>query len=124
VARKKRQTAGSELPKGFTSIGGFGKSWPNDDTKKGQAICGVVLEYDSIIVTRKRGKKNVKETVQNMRLETDNGEVFTIWESAGLKTLFEEDYTDLEVWLRYDGLGKKKSGQNPPRLYTLGYNET
>ena len=125
MARKKtsKKTATAELPKGFTAIGGFGKSWPNDDTEAGDAIQGVVIDYDSITVDRKRGKKIVKETVNNLKLETADGSVFTLWESAGLRALFEEDYTDVEVWIRFDGMGTAKRGQNAPKLYTLAYNE-
>lgn len=125
TARKTKPRKGkiSELPKGYTSIGGFGSNWPGEDTKPGQAISGVVVEYDSIIVTRKRGGKNVQEEVHNLKLETEDGTMFTVWESATLKALFTEDYTDMEVWLRYDGLGKKKRGQNPAKLFNIAYNE-
>lgn len=113
-----RKAAVASLPKGFTSIGGFGKSWPDDSTKPGAAIQGVVIEYDKVTVTRE-GKK---EKVQNLKLETKDGIMFTVWESAGLKVLFEdEDYTDCEIWLRFDGLGPKKRGRNQARLYTLAF---
>lgn len=120
---RKKSPVQAALPKGFTSIGGFGKSWPDEDTKKGAAVQGLVIEYDSIKVTRKRGGRNVTETVNNLKLETTDGTVITLWESATLKSLFAEDYTDIEIWVRYDGLGKKKHGQNPAKLFTLAYNE-
>lgn len=116
---KPRKGTVTTLPKGFTSIGGFGKSWPNDDTKVGQAIGGTVTDYDEIVVTRE-GRK-VK--VQNLKLETTEGEVFTVWESAGLMILFDEDYTGLVIWIRYDGLGPKKRGRNQARLYSIAYKE-
>jgi hypothetical protein len=119
TTRKTRKPTVTVLPKGFTSIGGFGKSWPNDDTKVGQAIGGTVTDYDEIAVTRE-GRK-VK--VQNLKLETPEGEVFTVWESAGLMILFEEDYTGFQVWIRYDGLGAKKRGRNQARLYSVAYKE-
>lgn len=121
MAARKQTTAA--LPKGFTAIGGFGKSWPNDETKNGEAIQGVVVEYDEITVPRKRGNKTVNEKVNNLKLETGDGTVYTVWESAGLRALFEEDYTDVEVWIRFDGMGRKKRGQNPPKLFTVAYNE-
>jgi len=123
TATKKQAPAQAVLPKGFTSIGGFGQSWPQEETKKGEAVQGTVIEYDSIKVVRKRGGKNVTETVHNLKLETKDGTVITLWESATLKSLFAEDYTDVEIWVRYDGLGKKKRGQNPAKLFTLAYNE-
>ena len=115
-----RKTAVASLPKGYTTIGGFGKSLPNDDTKVGEALGGIVSGYDEIVVTRE-GKK-VK--VQNLKLETKEGTVYTVWESAGLTSLFgDDDYTECEIWIRYDGLSAQKRGRNPARLYTLAFNE-
>ncbi len=105
----------TELPKGFQAISGFGQSWPNDDTKKGDMIVGAIIEFDEVDV--KRGKKT--ETVQNMKLESKEGVVYTLWESAGLRPLF--DYEEgSEVAIIFDGMGKAKAGQNAPRLYRLG----
>jgi hypothetical protein len=134
VARKKttskKSSAQAALPKGFTSIGGFGQSWPvlsdpkeKTDTKPGDAVQGIVIEYDSIKVTRKRGGKNVTETVHNLKLELKDGTVITLWDSATLKALFKDDYTDFQLWVRYDGLAKAKRGQNPAKLFTIAYNE-
>lgn len=112
TARKGKVT---ELPKGYTAIGGFGQSWPNDNTKKGDAITGEVLEYDEFTVTR-NGKKQSAET---LKLEADNGTVYTVWRSAGNGVLFDQDYTEVVVWIRFDGLGPKKRGQNPAKLFTI-----
>lgn len=114
MARAKKET---QLPKGFTAITGFGESWPSDKTKVGDMLQGTLIEYDEITTTRD-GKKT---QVQQAKIETKDGKVFTIWESAGLRSLFEDDdYTDCEIAIIYDGLGKKKPGQNPPRLYRIG----
>lgn len=104
------------LPKGFTAIGGFGKTWPEDNTKIGEAIRGTVAEYHENIKTQ-------HGVTANLKLETKSGEVYTVWSSAALSILFDEDYTDVEVWIRYDGLGKKKPGKNQAKLYTLAINE-
>lgn len=104
------------LPKGFDSIGGFGKSWPDDDTKIGEAIQGVVTEYHEDIKTQ-HGKTS------NLKLESKDGEIYTVWNSAALNILFDEDYTDVEIWLRFDGLGKKKGKRNPAKLFTLACKE-
>jgi len=104
------------LPKGFTAIGGFGKTWPDDDTKVGEAIQGVVTDYHENIKTQ-------HGTTANLKLEAANGEVYTVWQSAALAALFDEDYTDVEVWLRFDGMGKKKGKKNAPKLFTLAVNE-
>ena len=112
MARKSKVT---QLPKGFQPIGGFGASWPNDNTKGGDAISGEVLEYDEFTVTR-NGKKQNAET---LKLEADSGTVYTVWRSAGNGVLFDEDYTGIVVWIRFDGLGPKKRGQNPAKLFTI-----
>jgi len=114
MAVRKGKTA--QLPKGFTSIGGFGKTFPGDDTKPGEAIQGVVTDYHENIKTQ-------HGVTSNLKIETSNGEIYTVWQSAALGVLFDEDYTDVEVWLRYDGLGKKKGKKNPPKLFTLAVNE-
>ena len=119
MARKKtakRAATKATLPKGFEPIGGFGLSWPNDDTKIGEAIQGEVTDYKYDIKTQ-HGKTD------NMTIETKEGTVFTVWNSAGMKQFFDEDYTGIQVWLRFDGLGKKKGKRNPPKLFTTAYKE-
>ncbi len=107
---------GAALPKGFTAIGGFGKTFPGDNEKIGTAIRGVVVEYAENIKTQ-------HGVTSNLKLETATGEMYTVWQSAALGILFDEDYTDVEIWLRYDGLGKKKGKKNPAKLFTLAVNE-
>lgn len=113
AARKK---TGAQLPKGFTAIGGFGKTFPGHNTKPGEAIRGTVTDYQENIKTQ-------HGTTALLRMETKTGEIYTVWQSAALGVLFDEDYTDVEIWLRYDGLGKKKGKKNPPKLFTLAVNE-
>ncbi len=114
MAARKQTKAG--LPKGFTAIGGFGKTWPDDKTKPGEAIRGVVVEYHENIKTQ-------HGITANLKLETKDGEIYTVWQSAALGILFDEDYTDVEIWLRFDGMGKKKGKKNAPKLFTLAVNE-
>ena len=113
--KKKTKAKVTTLPKGFEPISGFGISWPNDDIKKGAMLVGAIIEYDEVDV--KRGGKT--ETVQNLKLETKEGEVFTLWKSAGLRPLFEYE-EGTKVAVIFDGMGKAKRGQNAPRLYRLG----
>ena len=114
AARKKTTVAA--LPKGFTAIGGFGKTFPGEDTKPGEAIQGVITDYHENIKTQ-------HGVTANLKLEAADGEVYTVWQSAALAVLFDEDYTDVEVFIRFDGLGKKKGKKNPPKLFTLAVNE-
>lgn len=114
VTRKAAKPA--TLPKGFTAIGGFGVSFPDEHSKKGDAIQGQVTGY-------REGIKTQHGITANMTIESKDGTNYTVWESAGLAVLFEEDYTDVEVWIRFDGLGRKKGKKNPPKLFTLAIND-
>lgn len=123
VARKKaapkRAANSAELPKGFTTItSGFNPNWPDEGTKIGEAIQGVIIDYRDVPRPKNKGGDT-----QVAVLEKADGSQVDIWKSAVLKPLFDEDYEGVEVWIRYDGLGKKKRGQNPARLYSIGYNE-
>jgi hypothetical protein len=81
-------------------------------------VRGTVIEFD--VVEVKRGKKKVE--VEVAKLETLDGPVLTLWESAGLAPIF--DYEEgVEVAIIFDGMGKAKRGQNAPRLYRIGVNE-
>jgi hypothetical protein len=54
--------------------------------------------------------------------EKETEEVYAIWESATLTPLFTEleslDDIHVSVFIRFDGYGQKKPGQNPPKLFT------
>lgn len=117
MARKKqtRKSKKATLPKGFQAIGGFASSWPDEKTKTGDTIQGEVTSYDEIPVMRK-GKKVM---VELLRLAGTDGRDYTVWQSAGLRVLFEEDYTGINIFLEYLGLGPKKRGQNPPKLFNI-----
>ena len=115
VRKTKKKGKVTKLPKGYEAISGFGQSWPSDDTKAGDMIEGTITEFDEVDV--KRGKKTT--TVQNMKVETKEGQVHTLWESAGLRPLFEYEEGTI-ICVIFLGMGKAKRGQNPPRLYTLG----
>lgn len=115
----KKAAAQAQLPKGFTAIaGGFNKSWPNDETGIGDAIQGVIIEYRDVPRAKSKGGDT-----QVAVIEQADGTQMDVWKSAVLKPLFDEDYTDVEVWIRFDGLGKKKRGQNPAKLFTFAYAE-
>lgn len=121
TTRRKTPRKGTvaQLPKGFTAIqSGFGLSWPNEETKIGDAIEGVVTGYRTV----KRAKNKGGDT-QVMSVEQADGTHITVWKSAVLETFFDEDYEGLSVWIRFDGLGKKKRGQNPAKLFTYAYKE-
>ena len=119
MARKKKTaTKGNAIPSGFQAITKQLTSWPNDETSEGDTLQGVVVGYKTIKV--KRGRK--MEDAQIIQIETDEG-VREVWESAVLQPLFEEDYTEYEVFIRFNGYGEAKKGQNAPKLFDIAYKE-
>ena len=120
MGRKKTVRKGTvaQLPKGFTAIeSGFSKSWP-DDTKPGEAIQGIVTGYRDVKLPKNKGGNT-----QIMAIELNDGTTVSVWKSTVLEPLFDEDYEGIKVWIRFDGFGKKKSGQNPAKLFTFAYVE-
>lgn len=120
MARKKKTATkqGNAIPSGFQAITKQFTSWPNSETDAGDTLQGVVVGYKTIKV--KRGRK--MEDSQIIQIETDEG-VVEVWESAVLSPLFEEDYTEYEVFLRFKGYGEAKKGQNAPKLFDIAYKE-
>lgn len=104
----------TQLPKGYDAIGGFGTPWPNDNTQPGDMIQGTLTDFDEF--TTGRGKE--KRTTQTVKIETKDG-LFTFYESAGSRELFEYE-EGTEVAIIFDGMGPKKKGRNPAKLYRIG----
>jgi hypothetical protein len=115
VARKtKKKGKVTRLPKGFEPISGFGQAWPGEDAKVGDMLTGTITDFDEF----ETGTGKNKRTVQTMKVETSDGLVYTLYESSGLRALFEYE-AGTEVAVIYDGMGRAKRGQNAPRLYRL-----
>lgn len=108
-----RKGTATQLPKGYEAITGFADSWPNEDTKVGDMIEGTLSDFDEVKT------KNRKEPTQVCTLTTKEGKAYRLWESAGLRPLFEyEEGTKAAVI--YDGLGPKQRGKNPMKLFRIG----
>ena len=118
MARKKKvvKKTGNAIPKGYTAISSQSRSWPNEETSIGDAIEGTVIDYQYEV-------KTSNGTTDLLRVETKDGAVYTVWKSAVLSPLFDEDYTDYELYIRFDGHGPKKRGKNPVKLFTIAYKE-
>lgn len=117
---KKRQTrkkpaANVALPEGYTAVAGFGDSWPGTNPEVGATLIGEIVGYDEVEV--RRGRK-IEET-NTMRVEDEDGKVWTVWESAGLRPLFEYE-EGTHICIIFTGMGKAKKGQNAPKLYNIG----
>jgi len=109
---------GEAIPEGFEKIGGgYAPTWkPEELTVLHGPVTGAVREVELTIGRKKQTRRCMEVTRKK------SGETYTVWESAALGELFDqiaEIGEGPEVWLRFDGFGKKKAGQNPPKLFTV-----
>lgn len=107
-----------DIPEGFQTMGGgYAPSWkPEDVPVLHGTVTGAVREVEMTI-----GRK--KQTRRCMEITTlDGKDRYTVWESAALGDFFDavtEAGEGGEYFLRFDGLGTAKKGQNPPKLFTV-----
>ena len=109
---------GEDIPEGMEQIGaGYAQSWKPEEQKSIHGrVTGGVREVELTI----RKKKQVSRCFEVTQKKS--GERLTVWESAALRELFDQlvkTGEGPEVYIRYDGLGKKKPGQNAPKLFTV-----
>jgi hypothetical protein len=110
--------AREDIPKGFTQMGGgYAPTW---DVEKRAVLHGTVTggvrEVELTIGRKKQTRRCLEMTT------LDGAERFTVWESAALGDFFDhvtEAGEGGEYYLRFEGYGKKKAGQNPPKLFTV-----
>jgi len=104
--------------------GGYAATWKPEnvgDSLHGK-VSGIPREVEF-----KQGRKTVQRNV--MEVTDLDGSRFAVWQSAALGELFEaiaamgDAAIGQEVYLCFDGLGKKKPGQNPPKLFTVAIAE-
>lgn len=107
------------IPEGMKQMGGgYAPTWKPE--KPGEELHGTVTSGVRD-VEFKQGRKVVQRRVMEVTTN-ETAERFAVWESAALGELFDdiaERGEGVEVYLRFDGLGKKKAGQNPPKLFTV-----
>ena len=106
------------VPEGFEKIGGgYAPTWKPEEMKVLHGpVTGGVREVEMTIGRKKQTRRCMEVTHKK------SGERFTVWESAALGELFDtivETGEGPQVFLRFEGLGKKKAGQNPPKLFTV-----
>ena len=114
--------AASSIPEGFKKLGGgYADTWAPEI---GDELIGIVTSPIKI-VPLKQGRKTTDRRCMEVTANGSDAR-YTIWESATLVNLFDELGDNAEgssVYLRFDGLGKKKAGQNPPKLFTVAIGE-
>ena len=117
-AKAKSLPQGNDIPAGFNQIGGgYAKTW---DPAQGDTLQGPTTSAVKV-VSMKQGRNTVDRRCVEIT-DTDSGERHTLWESAILRDFFdalEESGEGTEVYVRFDGLGTAKKGQNAPKLFTV-----
>lgn len=118
---KEKPLARTQLPDGFKATSSsYGVTWaPWKDDDHPQELSGEWGEEREVEVRRGRGTQS--QRVCN--LTDEEGTVWSIWCSSGLVGLFDEAKEGDTVFIRFDGEGTAKKGQNPPRLFTTGVAE-
>lgn len=112
-----------KIPEGMKQVGGgYAPTWK--PTEPGEVLHGIVSDQVRTVEI-KQGRKKDERRVFEL---TDNatGDRYAVWESAALGDLFDivtERGVGTEVFIQFDGLGKKKAGQNPPKLFTVAVAE-
>ena len=110
--------ASEGIPEGFEQIGGgYAPTWKPDEI---QVLHGPVtgdVRTVEMTIGRKKQERRCMEVTQKK-----SGVRFTVWESAALGALFDQIAVTgegPEVYIRFEGLGKAKTGQNAPKLFTV-----
>ena len=106
------------VPEGFEKLGGgYAATWKPEEMKVLHGpVTGGVREVELTIGRKKQTRRCMEVTHKK------SAERYTVWESAALGELFDnitETGEGPEVFLRFEGLGKKKAGQNAPKLFTV-----
>lgn len=108
----KKSSGGVQLPDGYKVIGRA----PNWDVDKHPIIEGVRGETKA--VTLNEGTKQEKET-NCMVVVTEELGALTVWESAGLRDLFEQTEDGDTVRIEYvETLEPRKKGQQGMRVFS------
>ena len=116
----------SAIPAGMKQLGGgYSPTWT--PVEVGDSIHAIVSDLPKELTLNEGTKK--ENTTRVMEVTDMEGTRHAIWCSAVLNTLFdavealEEEGIGTEIYIQYDGLGKKKTGQNPPKLFTVAMTE-
>ena len=100
------------IPSGFSALSG---DYPETHRfEDDPIIIGTWIGSRDAEITQ--GGRKVTRLVATVELES--GERRSVWESAGLKGLFDSVAPGDQVYIRFDGMGTPKPGMNAPKLFT------
>lgn len=114
----------ANIPAGMRQMGGgYATTW--SPVEPGDSLHGFVSAMPKELTLNKGTKK--ENVTRVMEVTDKEGIRHGVWDSAVLSSLFNEveehGEPGQEVFIQYDGLGKKKPGQNAPKLFTVAIAE-
>jgi len=109
--KQKRNSNTPEIPTGFKVIGRA----PNWDVEKNPIVQGVRGEAHEVIMDAGTKKERKVRTI--ILMDDELGPV-TVWESGGLRDMFDQTEDGDTVRIEFLGLGEAKKGQNAPKLFS------
>jgi hypothetical protein len=125
MAARKRTGTGTASPKGFkkveTTLGGFWK--PELPGQSAQGVVGTPVEISgndgaNVFYTFKITDAEITGPIvdkNGKKVHPENGMVIGV--GGKYLLMFLRDRIGKEVYLVYSGLGNKKPGQSPPKLF-------
>ncbi len=114
---KGKAVAAPKLPNGYKVIGRA----PNWDFETDAVVQGIRGEIREVVMDEGTKKER---TVRNFIVQDDSLGAVTVWESGGLRDLFDQTEEGDDVIIEYLGVAKSaKKGQNPMKLFSCGKRE-
>lgn len=113
TTRRRSTSRAPVLPAGYKVV----SRAPNWDVDKHPVVEGERGEAKS--VTMKEGTKD-EYTVRTFILQDEEQGAVTIWESTGLRDLFDQSEEGDTVRIEFLGYGIAKKGQSAPKLFSCG----
>ena len=107
-----------EMPDGFEMVSD-GTLTETHDFEKTPIVTGKVLTMKSVLLKR----SGTVEENRMITVATDEGTT-AIWESAGIKDLFDEMVSGDQVYIRFDGLEEMGGGRQPMKKFITGLKRT
>ena len=110
----KEETKEVEIPEGFEMVSD-GTLTETHDFEVDPVVMGKVLTTKTVLL--KRGAK----VEENRMLTVNIGDrSVAVWESAGLKDLFDDCVPGDTIYIRYEGLEAMGAGRQPMKKFVTG----
>lgn len=113
------------IPEGFTMPASA--QIPTWDFEKNSTIQGEVVSIREVVTKPRKGEKKGGKT-RIMAIKTESGSLFAVWESAALRSLFDEVAIGGQVFIRFEGtrsfVPKGGGAKQKIKEYTAAYDNS